>query len=218
MIMVKELTLKAKLALFKKVGIMDANKKNNGIGEFYRGDGDYFTFRGVTYTHVSGKALHSADVLSDSFIRKWDPETEKVLATPSGGYYSKSESPHPWNRPQQVFWLLKALTRKEKKAIPKLAGGKWKDLDYWIWCLFTLDDEETRLEEEPDEVVSDFLKAGGPKSQVPKIYKMIRTMTRSDLSTDKLLNLLKPYASHQSLMKAGTWEEQYNMHMDKEDE
>ena len=203
MVIKKELTLKAKLALFKKVGILDY-EKNKGIKEIWRGGEEYLTFGGVTYRYIRRKKLYSADIFSDSFIRNWDPATEKVLVAPTSN--------------PKVFWHYRALKSEEEKALPKLAGGKWKDLDYWIWCLFTLDDEESRLADNPDEVVSDFLKAGGPKSQIPKIYKMIRTMTRSDLSTDKLLNLLKPYASHQSLMKAGTWEEQYNMHIDEEDE
>lgn len=102
--------------------------------------------------------------------------------------------------------------KARKKSPEKARRESWKDLDYWLWCVMTGDDEQTRLYDSPDQVLTDLIKAGANLAVAAKAQALIKAMQKGDWSAmEKLEKLFKPYASHQKLFnEKGEWYNRYN--------
>jgi hypothetical protein len=100
-----------------------------------------------------------------------------------------------------------------KKAVKKVKREMWKDIDYYLWCVMTGDDEQSRLIDDPKSVTQALFKAGAPYAKLVEADKLIRQMAKGDYhAMDKLEKLFIPYASHQDLLKplsSGKWYDRY---------
>lgn len=94
----------------------------------------------------------------------------------------------------------------------------WKDLDYWVWCLMTGDDEQTRLWEAPTSVIKNFVSAGATRSEATEAKNLISLLKKRGLTFeiyqknyDKLEKLLLKHVSHKQLLKEaeGVWYDAY---------
>lgn len=101
---------------------------------------------------------------------------------------------------------------------------RWIDLDYWVWCLFTGDDEQSRLWDSPNEVIRDFTAAGASSSEAATARKLIADACRpggnyefTQKAYQKLEKLLSKHVSHKKLMHdaEGVWYDAYCKKLDR---
>ena len=126
---------------------------------------------------------------------------------------------------QAKLWVKQMSGNKPKRE-------RWTGLDYWVRCLLTGDEEETRLWEDVPEVLKDLKSAGATSRDLAKAkevlvkrvagYKAERG-SRAQLSWEmegkleqKLIDIFSKYVSHKSLWKAGTWEAAYEKKLMRE--
>jgi len=91
----------------------------------------------------------------------------------------------------------------------------WNGVDYYLWCMFTMDEEQTRLYENPEAVTEALLDAGATVKITEQMVRAIRDAdsprneTCENAAIETIISILKTFATHQDLLKNETWEARY---------
>jgi len=103
---------------------------------------------------------------------------------------------------------------------------EWTSLDYSVWILMTMDDEESRILEAPDDYLNSWRESGVPDELMKDLEILVREQVEQTSHEDwriesarwsAILAILKYYVSHLTLFERhyNIWERQFWKYWEK---